>query len=112
MKHHFIRESDRSICERIYSVFGKKKCVRCAFLREGENRFFKCSAFGFGMVTSGIKGVCNSEGWHTLYDQDLLTNKKNNKYNFCKFRIIAPIISIVSLLGVGLVVNLIIKVIT
>jgi hypothetical protein len=112
MKHHFFRESDRSICERINSVFGRNKCVRCAFLREEENRFFKCSAFGFRKVTSGTKGVCIPDGWYNLYDQDMLTNKQDNKYNFCKFRIIAPVISIISLVGVGAAVNLIIKVIT
>ncbi len=111
MKHHIFRSSDVSICEKIYSVFGIKRCVRCAYVSKSKNGGYKCSAFGFRSKISGTRGVCTSSGRYNLYDSDLLRNTKNNKYNFCCYRVIAPVLTVISVAGAGAIINLVFKIV-
>ncbi len=107
MKNHFVRNSERPICNSLQGVFGTKK--KCVYLRKNIDGWYVCYAYGFRQANSGVKGTCKISGWKILYDHDMLNSIKNIKFNFCLYRFFAPIFIIISILSVSGLIRIVMK---
>jgi hypothetical protein len=58
-------------------------------------------------MQSGIFGTCTQRNWSVFYDNEMLKFKKVAKWNICTYRLIAPFILIVSLLGIKGVIEMV-----
>lgn len=110
MIEHFKRTSNRPICKDMHCLLINRRDkddskiqsngCRCGLLRVENGRFW-CRAYGFRWKNPTHQGVCSRINNKVNYDVGMLRAQKNKKYNFCVYRVLAPITILMALLGIA-----------
>ena len=96
LRKHFFKDKDRPICRSLVNARGV--VGRECFCLRYNDQWYSCLAFGFRFDRAKAKGACRRAGLlKVLYDRDFLRNIKKTRYNFCSYRLLAPIILLSSL---------------
>lgn len=103
LRNHIIRRQNRAICESLTCVTGREKA--CMWLGRDDDGWFYCHVFGFRNTQFGLHGVCVRKKMRVCYDRHMLEKKMIMRWNFCFYRVAAPLIFVLSCMSLKYLIN-------